>query len=353
MANLLVFVDLRATEITAPSSFALGEGRRIADALGATVYAVLATGPIAQGDLDRVVDDIGTSGADKILFCSDPTLARPPLDTTHGPLLAGLADKLQPVLFLFPAGSLGPELGPPLAVRYGATYCPRAVLEVLGLGKTSDTLIPPRLVLKRRTKVDAMRMIDLGSTHRARPVVATVDAGPLVTTRPGGTDAELQVISCPVGQEGLAEEISSEPDDAARVELASAIVLTPATVANDAAGTALPSSAAIVAQDHLPASLEVACPRLVIVVAPRDVEATARGGHLAVGAAHVALGLSPATELAVTIAVSSKGAKQPTFANLTWPIDEHRAVGALVDAFRAQQSDAKPDGAGGGGTGSP
>src|SRR5262245_45514212 len=117
MANLLVFIDVRDGAATAPSRFALGEARRVASELGATVYAVLATGPITQEAVGGLTYALGSAGADKVLFCSDPALRHPPLDVTHGRLLTTLADRLQPVLSLFPAGATGPELGPPLAVR--------------------------------------------------------------------------------------------------------------------------------------------------------------------------------------------------------------------------------------------
>ena len=116
MANLLVFVEVRRGEATGPSVYAVGEARRVARELGATVYAVLPIGPAGESAIDGYAHRLGEAGADRILCCADPALEGALLDGVAGPLLAALVERLRPVLTIFPAGAVGPALGPPLAV---------------------------------------------------------------------------------------------------------------------------------------------------------------------------------------------------------------------------------------------
>ena len=46
MANIVVFVEVRRGAPTAASRFAVAEARRVATELGATVYGLLALGPV-------------------------------------------------------------------------------------------------------------------------------------------------------------------------------------------------------------------------------------------------------------------------------------------------------------------
>ena len=131
MASIIAYTEIEHAAITAPSRFALAEARRIADDLGATVYALLALGPTAPDELAALAGEVGTAGADRVLCCADEAVHGPSLDATHGPLLAAVAERLRPTLVLFPEGESGPKLGQPLAERMGATFMPSATLEIL------------------------------------------------------------------------------------------------------------------------------------------------------------------------------------------------------------------------------
>jgi hypothetical protein len=279
---------------------------------------------MAQDELAALTEDVATFGADRILVCADPTLGEPPLDATHGPLLSSLADRLRPVLVLFPAGSQGPELAPPLAVHLGASYHPRAALEVVGLEAGSTSTVVPHLLLHRRTRGSELRVIDLGTSHRARPVVATLGAGPVEPPRRGGPNAELQVVSGAETKGARFEEIFSEPDMAARAELASVIVVTDRASAEE---SALPPSCALLSPDAPVSTLEAVSPRLLIFVGPQDAASDFAGE----------VDLLPTTDVAVTTKKRAKAATQArTPTTLLWSVGEEQAFGALMDAFRVR-----------------
>src|SRR5262245_29681222 len=127
LPNLLVPIDLHDGVPTAPSLFALSEGRRVARAAGVTVFAVVMTERRVD---DQVASRLGRAGADKVLACEGPGLGAPPLDATHGPALYAAVERVPPLLVLFPAGGAGAQLGPGLASRLGGAFAAAADLEV-------------------------------------------------------------------------------------------------------------------------------------------------------------------------------------------------------------------------------
>ena len=131
MASIVAYTETRDALITAPSRFVLAEARRIADDLGATVYALLALGPVPPEGLAALAGEVGTAGADRILCCADEALAGPSSDATHGPLLIAVAERLRPSLVLFPERGTGLQLGRPLAERMGAAFLPDSSIEIL------------------------------------------------------------------------------------------------------------------------------------------------------------------------------------------------------------------------------
>ncbi len=323
MANILVFTDLRSGIPSTPSRFALGEARRVAGELGATVYAVVATGDIVPEAIDSLTNDLGLAGADKILFCSDAVVEKAPLDATHGGLLTVLADRLQPLLFLFPAGGSGPELGPPLALRSGATYCPRVQLEILpGLG-AADPTHGPRLILRyARARRDRLRVLDLAPSHRAQPVVATLPAGFPPHAPPGGVAAEIQMVRCPATVECPIDEISTTPDPTSAIELASTVLVVDRELAMSRTSTTPLANVALASVED--PALSLACPALLIYLGASGLD----GGAVAV---------SPTTHVAL-IGPAGMVRQPPPFVDLTWQIDEAertRAVDEIVEALAA------------------
>jgi len=224
MASIVAYIEVREGAITAASLFAIGESRRIAQAAGATVYGLLALGPLSHVQIDHFAEQVSAAGADRILCSSDESLAGPVLDITHGPILAQITDHLRPVLLFFPAGGVGSELGPPLAVRIGAAYVPTASVEIHSLdsGQASS---PQRIFVTRwRSARDTIRRIDLGDLER--PVVAVLAAGDK-SDFAGESYAEVEMIPYPTPKRPAERVLRSEVDSAAEVELCGTLVCVP------------------------------------------------------------------------------------------------------------------------------
>ena len=254
-------MEVRRDETTVASRFAVAEARRVASALGATVYGVLVTGPASEEAIEGHGKIIGQAGADRILCCADAALAGPLLDAAVGPFLASLAERLRPVLTLFPAGAVGPALGPPLALRTGGLYHARASLEVVPEGSAA------RLSLRRFRAADgAIRSLDVGAAH-SRPAVATLPAGPAPPPR-GAPAAEVEMLPYVPGSGPAIRELSSEPDDGEAVELAPALLAVGAEVKPaelEALRAAAPAGTVVVREGERPAGLDLACPARLLV----------------------------------------------------------------------------------------
>jgi electron transfer flavoprotein alpha subunit len=260
LANIIVFVEVRQGATTVASRFAVSEARRVASELGATVYAVLITGSASEKAIEGHGRVIGQAGADRILCCSDAALDGPLLDATVGPFLAALAQRLRPVLTLFPAGTVGPALGPPLALRLGALFHPRASLEI------APDPAGAKLWLRRFRAADgSIRALDVG-TLRSRPAVATLPAGPDPAPR-GAPEAEVEMLPY-VAPPPAIRELSSEPDDGESLELAPAVLAVGADVKPaelSALRAAAPAGAVVVREGERPPGLDVACPARLLV----------------------------------------------------------------------------------------
>jgi len=271
MASIVAYIDVREGMVTAPTRFLLAEARRVADFAGATVYALLALGPLDHSKIDELAEQVSAGGADRVLCSTHERLAGPPLDATHGGILGQVAEHLRPVLFLFPAGGVGVELGPSLAVRTGAAYVPNAHLELRS--ERSDVApASQRVVLTRwRAAGDGRRRIDVGDLER--PVVAVLASGRVSRPR-GQPSPEVETIPCPEPRfpELRLLEFEALPDSA--VEECSALVCT--AVPADAAAlaslkSALPAGAALLttpSQDV--AALQAARPSHVFLLSPGE-----------------------------------------------------------------------------------
>jgi hypothetical protein len=276
LPNLLVPIDLREAAPTAPSLFALSQSRRVARSAGATVYAIA----LAEGELPvETVARLGQAGADKVLVCEGAGLNAPPLDATHGAALLAAAERLSPLLVLFPAGGAGLSLGPSLAARLGAAFAGLADLEVADAQEPLPDGVGRVFVRFWAAGRTAYRRLDPVDVER--PVVAILPAhGPAGPS--GSAEIDVDVISCgPLSATGV-ETVAWEPDERAPLSLARTLLLVdpalgPAFVAGLRAG--LPACVAIADAGQDLASVAAAAPELLICVGdvPAPPIATPRG----------------------------------------------------------------------------
>jgi hypothetical protein len=120
MASLLVFVELCGGSPVPAGRSALGAARRLADARGATVYAIVGSADaLDEAALEGLERTLGAWGADKILACLHPTLGAP---AGFEPLLSEAARRLRPRYLVLPGGGLAAALGPTLARGLAGRY---------------------------------------------------------------------------------------------------------------------------------------------------------------------------------------------------------------------------------------
>lgn len=115
MASIWVFAEYKDGTIGKVTYEALSEARRLADARGANVSAIVFG---AQVD-DAALAPLGHHGADQVLVVDDPALSEYTVDA-HAAALDGLIEAHHPDLVMFVASSTGQDLAPVVAQRQGA-----------------------------------------------------------------------------------------------------------------------------------------------------------------------------------------------------------------------------------------
>lgn len=213
MANILVYIEL-VDDRPSPSSLeALGEGRRIASFLGATLYAVLPCAvPPHFGD-DDAIAVLSRHGADKVILSAGPDLALPALYATHGYTMTAAAERVPPSLVLLAATPGGRDLAPRIAARLGAAFVSEPAVEY---GPRTD------LVLSRKVYGGVYRR-RLATEEVERPIVATFTPGSYRTAA-GSEEAEVIVVGSGDAVLSPVSEISRRADEAARLETARIVV---------------------------------------------------------------------------------------------------------------------------------
>ena len=208
----------------------------------------------------------GRAGADRILLCEGTGLGAPPLDVTHGRALFTAAERVPPIVMLFPSGGPGEELGPPLAVRLGAAYARAVDFRVSEeSGPLADGV--GRVIL-RRWRADRSGYRELDPVEIERPIVALLGAHG-VAREEGTPDIDVEVIACAPAAEVSVVELGSEPDDLEAVVQARALVLLGPGVAPEVADqlrAAAPPGVMIADGATAPRALAAASPEFLLDV---------------------------------------------------------------------------------------
>ena len=209
---------------------------------------------------------LGRAGADRILVCEGAGLGAPALDVTHGRALFTAAERVPPIVMLFPAGGPGEELGPPLAVRLGAAYARAVDFRVSEeAGPLADGV--GRITL-RRWRADLSGYRELDPVEIERPIVALLGAHGIAREE-GTPDIDVEVIACAPVPEVPLVELDSEPDDLETVVQARALVLLGPGVASQVADSlraAAPAGVVIADGATAPRALAAASPEFLLDV---------------------------------------------------------------------------------------
>jgi electron transfer flavoprotein alpha subunit len=146
MASILVFVEQRERKLKKVGLEALSEGRRLADASGGRLWAVLVGAGL--GDL---VADCGRHGADEVLVADHAGLAGYASEAYRDALLLAI-DRARPDVVLLGASAMGLDLAPRLAARLGVG----CLTDVVGLELDSGRLRGRRPVFAGRAYASAV-----------------------------------------------------------------------------------------------------------------------------------------------------------------------------------------------------
>ncbi len=177
VANVLVFMDQQAGLLSEQSKRVLGEGRRIASHLGATLYAVASD--TASSD-EAWMSDAGLGGADKLVLLSNVGEGDYVSTLRMGAALAELCTTLKPNLVLMAESADARMVGGALAARMGALFIADATS---GMDREGDLSFCQR-------HGDRLRQRTIAASEVAIPVVATISVAALATAH-GVDDADL------------------------------------------------------------------------------------------------------------------------------------------------------------------
>ncbi|MBD3239805.1 MAG: electron transfer flavoprotein subunit alpha, partial [Chitinivibrionales bacterium] len=157
--NVAVFIEQRDGEIGSVSYEMLGEGRKLADALGEKLVAVVA-GHEMQGKVEELVK----YGADRVVYMDGPDLASFQ-DDPYAQVVAEFIDREKPAIMLAGATAIGRSFVPKVAARvYGGLTADCTKLEI-------DT--ERRLLLGTRPAFGGNLMATIIAPNH-RPQIATV-----------------------------------------------------------------------------------------------------------------------------------------------------------------------------------
>lgn len=186
VANVLVHIEADGNQPTEASLRVLGEGRRIATSLGATLYAhVQIGGDGSAEELGAIAGALGRAGADRAIVSRGPDTSAPAMWSTHGPALCQACADVRPLLVLLAGGATGAELGPRLAANAGAAFLSEPEVE---RGPNAE-LVFSRAVygstFRRRLSVEELEQTVVVTlpAHRHEPAGGAVDADVRIADR--------------------------------------------------------------------------------------------------------------------------------------------------------------------------
>jgi electron transfer flavoprotein alpha subunit len=205
--DVLVVAEIRDGALKKVTFEMIGEGRRIADQLGGSVFAVA----LGQGIGDAVAP-LAHYGADKVFVADDDALAEYTAEA-YSNVLAGLVDQIEPALVLIGATTQGKDLAPRLAARLGvglASDCTGFAVQDAELHITRPIYAGKAVATARET---------------ARPYMATVRPNIFPAPEPDDSrEAPVETISVDAG-EIRAKVVELIKEAGERVELTEADIV--------------------------------------------------------------------------------------------------------------------------------
>jgi electron transfer flavoprotein alpha subunit len=241
VACVLVHIEADGDRPTPQALAALGEGRRIASALGATLYAAaVIPPPVVEpkpekrkrgGDSARgaaaaarrgttkpghgreeLTRALGQGGADKVVLVTAEGARGPLIWATSGAALAGACEHLRPALVLFPSTAASSDIAPRLAARMGAAFVADAVLETGPRGE----------VLFSRAVYGGSYLRRIALDDLERTAVVTLPPGR--SPARGGDDADVMLLDAGASRDKRVVHLGDSLSEGAELENAEVVV---------------------------------------------------------------------------------------------------------------------------------
>jgi electron transfer flavoprotein alpha subunit len=215
VACVLVHTEVEGDQPTDHARAVLGEGRRVASSLGATLHAVAilsASEPSAAPADHRLVTALGAAGADRVILVPAER-PQPMLWATVGPALLAACEQVRPSLVLLAATAGGRDIGPRLAARLGGAFFAEPAVEA---GPRGEVVLSRTVYggdLWRRVSLDELDVT----------AVATLDDRRAAAR--GDDEAEVTQLDGVARADARIELLGTAEDDGAALERARVIVV--------------------------------------------------------------------------------------------------------------------------------
>jgi hypothetical protein len=196
VANVLVLLELRHGAVLPVSLEALGQARRVATGLGATLYALVPLPEAPAYGEDDIIALCAQNGADKVVLLTDEGLGSEGEMRfgTHGRAVLAACEQLPPTLLLLGSSTGARDLAPRVAARLGAAYLPDGWVTAEG----------GRLQLCDRTGRSLSLEDEGGAGGLEHTVLVTVPPGRYQVAR-GADEAEMVIVAAPAGKNDFVE----------------------------------------------------------------------------------------------------------------------------------------------------
>lgn len=213
VACVLVHTEVVGDQPTDHARAVLGEGRRIASSLGASLHAVAVIGEKDEVPMGhKLIETLGQAGADRVLLvvAEKPS---PLLWATVGQALVTACEQVQPSLILLASTAGGRDIAPRLAASLGGAYFAEPAVEA---GPRGEVVLSRTVYggdLWRRVSLDELDVVAVATLDDRRGAAK------------GDDDAEVVQLEGTSAADARVEVIGAADDDGAALEHARVIVV--------------------------------------------------------------------------------------------------------------------------------
>ncbi|EPG65469.1 electron transfer flavoprotein subunit alpha/FixB family protein [Leptospira wolffii] len=185
MSNVLIVGELKDGELKKISKEITSAGRKIADALGGKVTALL----IGSG-VEKFAGDLGAVGADSVVTVNAGDFNA----ETWANLVAGVVKDKNPSVILLPHTSQGKDYSPRLAVKVGAGI----IADVVGLSVDGGKVVAKKPIYSGKAYGNFKITSPIGIftiRPNSQEVVQKAGAGAAEAASPAAGDAKVKIVS--------------------------------------------------------------------------------------------------------------------------------------------------------------